>query len=221
VWHALTSHNARLAEVAGGARRYPPEVAPFGGVAHLDAGAWSDLARLAEGGGAVLLARADPIDAPEGWTVAREILGHQMLLGSPPAVPAPTSMRTLTTEDVPAMLALAGLARPGPFSVRTVEFGGYLGVEDGGVLVAMAGERLHFDRYCEISAVCTHPDARGHGLAAALTLAVAERIAERGEQPLLHVADDNVPARRLYERLGFETRTQIRFVALRPPAPPA
>ena len=54
---------------------------------------------------------------------------------------SPTSA-PLGPADVGEMLALVELTRPGPFAVRTVELGGYVGVFDDGALVAMAGERL-------------------------------------------------------------------------------
>ena len=67
--------------------------------------------------------------------------------------------------NVAAMLALVELTQPGPFAPRTIELGRYLGVHDNGQLVAMAGERCRLPGYREVSAVCTHPDARGRGLA--------------------------------------------------------
>ena len=112
------------------------------------------------------------------------------------------------------MLALVELTRPGPFAVRTVELGGYVGVYDGDTLVAMAGQRLAPPGFREISAVCTHPDYRGRGLAAGLTSLVARRIVERGEEPFLHHAADNEPARRVYEALGFEFRREVTWRVL-------
>ncbi|HEY5519753.1 MAG TPA: GNAT family N-acetyltransferase [Candidatus Limnocylindrales bacterium] len=48
------------------------------------------------------------------------------------------------------------------------------------------------------------PDVRRAGVGAALTRAVIDWVAARGEeQLLLGVAEDNEPARRLYESLGF------------------
>ena len=85
-------------------------------------------------------------------------------------------------------------------------------------LLAMAGERLHLTGFTEISAVCTHPDARGRGLAAALTRHVAPRaILERGETPFLHVAADNDAALRVYERLGFRRRRTVDFAFVESP----
>ena len=48
------------------------------------------------------------------------------------------------------------------------------------------------------------PDARRSGVGAALTQAVIDWVAARGERRLLlGVAEDNEPARKLYESLGF------------------
>ena len=81
----------------------------------------------------------------------------------------------------------------------------------------MAGERMHLPGHTEISAVCTHSDFRGRGLAAALTRRVADGIFERGETPILHVHDGNDDAIRVYERLGFTVRKAIKFFWYRAP----
>ena len=113
---------------------------------------------------------------------------------------------------------LVELTRPGPFWVRTVELGDYFGVFAGDDLIAMAGERLRVPGFCEISAVCTHPDWRGRGLAAGLTALVAERILERGDTPFLHHAADNDPARRVYEALGFVFRRAVEWSVVSSPS---
>jgi predicted GNAT family acetyltransferase len=93
--------------------------------------------------------------------------------------------------------------------------GQYLGIRQDGLLVAMAGERLHMTGFCEISAVCTHPDYRGRGYAGALTTMVAEIIIKRGELPFLHVAPTNDVARRLYKKLGFRLRKENQLSILK------
>jgi ribosomal protein S18 acetylase RimI-like enzyme len=215
-WHALTSHHTHLADGDGPARRYQPDVSFYWAVDRLDPEAWAALAALGSG---VALARPEPVDPPDGWTVGRTIIGHQMVLGrrATPTWDEP-AFRVLTAADVPAMLDLVALTKPGPFFPRTIELGRYIGVEEGGRLVAMAGERLRLPGFTEISAVCSHPDVRGRGLAAALTDAVATEIVGRGETPVLHVAEGNDSAIRLYGRLGFERRTDIRFTGLTAPS---
>ena len=116
------------------------------------------------------------------------------------------------------MVALVELTKPGPFLPRTVDLGGYEGVfDDDGRLVAMTGRRMQLDGWSEVSAVCTHPDVRGRGLAAALTHRVATAIRADGAEAFLHVAEDNHTARRVYERLGFVTRRMVDFAAYRTP----
>jgi predicted GNAT family acetyltransferase len=131
---------------------------------------------------------------------------------------ADTTIVALGDDDVPAMVVLVELTQPGPFRPRTIELGHYYGVFDGDRLIAMAGERLQTPWFTEISAVCTHPDARGRGLAAVLTYHVASAIAARGQTPILHVAAHNHAARRVYERLGFTVRRQLAFIGARTPA---
>jgi ribosomal protein S18 acetylase RimI-like enzyme len=218
VWHALGDGQRRFARTNPLARRFEPDVSVFGAVDRPDADALAALASLGEPGAPVALFRADVPPAPDGWTEVIRGGGHQMVGRN---LPAPdhrdrATMRPLLTEDVPQMLALVALTEPGPFAPRTIELGGYLGAFDGERLVAMAGQRLHPPGYREISAVCTHPDARGRGLATTLTLAVAAAITERGETPILHVAHGNDNARRLYDQLGFEVRRTIEFASFVP-----
>jgi predicted GNAT family acetyltransferase len=115
------------------------------------------------------------------------------------------------------MRLLVQLAEPGPFRPRTIELGGYVGIEVDGRLLAMAGQRIAVQGYTEISAVCTHPDARRRGYAAAVTATVARGIRAAGNTPILHVADHNLAALRVYEQLGFETRVTLTFAAVRTP----
>jgi ribosomal protein S18 acetylase RimI-like enzyme len=218
-WHALTSVHEPLAEVVGGARRYPTDVAPFGAVDALDADGWHDFGALVGPGGVGVLFRGGPVDVPDGWAVEFSGVGNQLVLDSLVEVPDVDAVR-LGLDDADEVLALIAETRPGPFLPRTVTLGDYWGVRDeGGRLVAMAGERLRLPGWTEVSAVCTHPSARGRGLAAALSRRVSQGILARGDVPVLHVAEGNDGARRIYERLGFRFRTQVRFFILRAPGP--
>lgn len=80
--------------------------------------------------------------------------GTQLVGPVPTAGPDPDVVE-LGAADVPEMLALADATRPGPFWRRTHELGRYVGVRDGGRLVAMVGERLRPPGWTEISGVCT------------------------------------------------------------------
>ncbi|WP_328297378.1 GNAT family N-acetyltransferase [Streptomyces sp. NBC_00435] len=219
-WASLSGAHAAFAERAGGraapyAARYAPDVAPFSAIADpADPRSWEALRSLTGPGGVVSLAGV--LTPPDGWESAGSIEGVQLVDTSLRAEPAPGAVR-LGPADVPEMLDLIALTRPGPFLPRTVELGTYLGIRRGGRLVAMAGERLRPPGWTEISAVCTHPDHRGGGLATLLVRAVAAGIRERGDVPFLHTAASNTRAVRLYESIGFTVRRRPSFMALRAP----
>ena len=124
----------------------------------------------------------------------------------------------LGDDDAPEMLALAQLTEPGPFLPRTHTMGRFVGVRINGRLAAMAGERLRFPGFTEVSGVCTHPDFRGKGLARRLSSAVANAIQQRGDRPFLHAWTSNHTAIALYESLGFEFRTAVHIAVLTPQA---
>ncbi|MFI7677312.1 GNAT family N-acetyltransferase [Actinophytocola sp. NPDC049390] len=208
---SLRSHHAALARTLGGAVTYQPDVATF---SSLTGDGWPDLAKLL-GPGAFADMFSHPVAPPPGWEPVFVLEGRQMIWTG--RAPDAGDVVELGAADVPEMLDLTERTRPGPFRQRTRELGTYLGVRDGGTLVAMAGERLHPPGWTEISAVCTAPEARGRGLAARLVGALVARVMARDERPFLHVAESNVGAIALYERLGFETRRRVIFRGFRTP----
>ncbi len=117
----------------------------------------------------------------------------------------------LSCEDAAEMVELTTLAFPGYFRMRTCEMGSYYGVQIGGQLVSMAGERFAFDRYVELSGVCTHPEYTGRGYAAALIARLLLDHRRDGWLSCLHLSAANTRARDLYERLGFVVNREVRF----------
>ncbi len=216
IWYSALGPRRALAHALPGAARFAPDVAPFGALPdEADDAAWADLATLLGPGGVVVLFRP-PTELPAGWSSPFTIPCLQMVADEVEARPD-GRLVPLTPNDRDDMLELTGLAKPGPFAQRTVEFGGYLGYRANGRLVAMAGQRLHTGEHIEISAVCTHPDHRGTGLADAVTRAVLHGIRAEGCEGVLHVMTTNTSAIRLYERLGFRTRRELNGIAVQPP----
>ncbi|MEU7858533.1 GNAT family N-acetyltransferase [Nonomuraea sp. NPDC049141] len=214
---SLLGAHAHLAERRGRVLRYPPDVAPFLSMPPDPGPAdWDDVAALAGPGGKVSLPGAVAAP-PAGWEEVANIPGVQLTGELVPGA-YDTDVVRLGPADVPEMLDLVERTKPGPFLPRTVELGVYLGLRFGGVLVAMAGERLHPPGWTEISAVCTDPAYHGRGLATRLVLAVAAGIRGRGETPFLHASAANVGAIRLYERLGFRLRRTTNFRTVGVPA---
>lgn len=222
VWSALTGPQRVLAEGSGSAVRFRSGRSLFGAFANEPGPAdWEAMAGLIGPGGVVIT--AGPTGAPpEGWSVEYSGDGLQMtgevLAGDVVTAGDGDRVEPLGADDVEDMLALVEVAQPGPFTRRTWELGGYVGVRSQGRLVAMAGERMHPQGWGEISAVATHPDHRRQGLAELVVRAVAAGIVGRGDLPVLHVATSNVGALRLYSTMGFLGRRTIRFQAVRAPA---
>ncbi|MEU0181949.1 GNAT family N-acetyltransferase [Streptomyces sp. NPDC006207] len=215
VWAALTGPHAGFAEVRGRAARYRSDVSVFAGLADpADPAAWDDLAQLLGPGGTALVTGSPVI--PEGWEVVEGGEGMQMVDTALHAEHAPEAVR-LGPADVDDVMDLIARTRPGPFLPKTLELGTYLGIRKDGRLIAMAGERIQPPGWTEISAVCTHPDHRGRGLATRLMSAVAAGIKERGDTPLLHAAASNTNAVRLYESIGFSHRRRTLFLLVRAP----
>ncbi|MEV8524075.1 GNAT family N-acetyltransferase [Streptomyces sp. NPDC052000] len=212
-WAALTGPHAHFAERIGHAARYHQDVAPFYAVSDEDdPRAWVDLAALVGPGGTASVRGVT--EAPEGWEVVGSGQGVQLVDTALRAQPDPEAVR-LGPADVPEILDLVARTEPGPYLLRTVEMGTYLGIRHRGRLIALAGERLHAPGWAEISAVCTDPAYRGRGLATCLVRAVAAGIKERGERPFLHARADNANAIRLYESIGFTLRRRTVFSLVR------
>jgi ribosomal protein S18 acetylase RimI-like enzyme len=211
-WAALTGPQKSFGEFHGRAARFQPDVAPFTAMDDTtDPEAWRDLVTLV-GEGKNLFVAGPRVKPPPGWERVGGLAGVQMADAGVAGEDDPAAV-LLGPADVPEMLDLVRRTEPGPFEARTVELGTYLGIRDGGRLVAMAGERLKVPGWTEVSAVCTDPDHRGRGLAARLIRAVVAGIQERGERPYLHAASFNAGAIKLYERLGFAVRTPVIFGA--------
>ncbi|MDF2157247.1 GNAT family N-acetyltransferase [Algoriphagus sp. CAU 1675] len=124
-------------------------------------------------------------------------------------------IQALNPSHVDEMIELTALTKPGPFTKRTIEFGNYHGIFEGGKLVAMGGERMHLDEFTEVSAICTHPDYLGKGYGAHIVSHLTESILQKGKIPFLHARQTNLRAINVYKRIGYEIRSEIIFYMFR------
>lgn len=215
VWAALHGRHAHCAIGDATALRYPADMAPFVGVR-------TGCATVADATLDALVARDERVyllgHAPavsDAWSLHAYAPLAQMACGEPlaavdgpPIVPLDASRRA----DV---LALTGLVYPHYFRPRTMAMGRYFGIYDGERLAAMIGERMATDTCQEISAVCTHPDFTGRGLARRLLAWLTNDLLRQGRLPFLHVSHENLRAKRMYETIGYRTRRDIGFWSLR------
>jgi predicted GNAT family acetyltransferase len=210
VWWCLSTRHAHLAQGGSLARRYPAAYSPITGfpdTGDVDVAALESLVEVGDDMGSVG-PRAPVLGS--NWELLLETPITQMIRTERSLLPeGDVETTTLGESDVADMLALVELTQPGPFRLRTVELGHFIGIREGGRLVAMAGERMWVGDCREVSGVCTHPDAQGRGYARMLTGRVVNRMLRTGQTPFLHVASGNKRAVEVYGALGFRRRTEF------------
>jgi ribosomal protein S18 acetylase RimI-like enzyme len=210
IWYSLQGKHRDLGSHSAKAVAYQRRVSPF---AALDeGGSLEDLEDLIEPEQVVIFMCSTPIEERPGWRSVGGMPIYQMVCRQPKLAAVEPLGRELGAADVPGMRALTKLTDPGPFLEETVNMGRYLGVEEGGELVAMAGERFRLNGWVEVSGVCTHPSAEGRGIAKALVSQLVQGMTAAGQIPFLHVrkgSPSEQAAIAAYLKLGFEHHQQI------------
>lgn len=98
------------------------------------------------------------------------------------------------------------------FEPEMVQTGSYVGIYQDDTLIAMAGTHLEARKVsvAAVGNVVVHPGQRGKGLGKAVSSAVTSALLESGyERIVLNVRSDNLPAIRVYERLGYQKATDF------------
>lgn len=217
LWYSLMGEHATLARRAGDALWYGPSYAPFIAVESMKAHVEDD-PRLE---GRRYFLSVVPEVLPERWRPVPVDAYHAVpdTLQLVRALDAPDletreTVTVLGPEHRQRMRALTDMVYPEFFREHTAALGTYVGVFRDNRLVAMAGERMAVPGAREISAVCTHPEFMGQGLAQALLVTLVNRHREVGLASFLHVSAGNEGATRLYEKLDFVHRTTLTLTAL-------
>ena len=207
-WNSLNGKHSDIALNGKISARYPTEYHAIAATPNGSEEAFHDLATIVKKGEIIGLIAKRPDSGNPDWKILMESLVHQMVCEK--QLPeTDVEYVELSVKDIPEVLELVSITKPGPFAQRTVELGRYIGIRKDGELVAMAGERFKVEGYTEISAVCTLPEYRGKGYATALSSVLVNTIFEQGDIPFLHVSVKNTPAIRLYEGLGFTKRRDV------------
>lgn len=207
-WHALKGEQGGFGMVGERAARYLPDISPIAAVRDRSREALTELADFVEPGRFVAVFESGEL--PDGiWRLEAMLPLSQWVCPDPPVIDARIDWVELADEHAGEMLQLARVTDPGPFERRTHRLGDYVGVIRDGRLVAMAGERICFPGYREVSAVCTDPAYTGRGFARGLVLEIVRRQQRAGCVPFLHVrtgSPGEARAIHIYETLGFQKR---------------
>jgi ribosomal protein S18 acetylase RimI-like enzyme len=219
IWNALNSEDKNKNQGNETVAIFYPEISPFVGLENWSSASQQELVAQIPISRTCSTLIASPFVVDSNWDLVFSLTLYQLVCSSlKPYNGKQAQIKPLGDEDIPAMLALTALTKPGPFTQRTIDFGNYVGIFDKQQLVAMAGERLHLTNYTEVSAVCTHPDYVGKGYAALLVHHLTDQIIKSGRTAFLHVRQDNDRAIQLYQGLGFEIRSDMYFAVIKPKA---
>ena len=226
---SLTTAFADIALRHGLALKFPRQITPFAALLENTPTALADLHSLLEPSESTFVISFDPLPTHPSLKTTGPFGVRQFEF--PTEAPLPPLSPDITIEPLPCahaaeMVSLTDIAFPGFFRIRTCEMGPYFGIRSnaGGTrinarLVAMCGERMNIRTpaadYRELSGLCTHPDSRGRGYAAALLAYMLRLHRAAGQRSYLHVASDNPTAISLYQRLGFLSRGEFPLYSVR------
>src|SRR5271163_9283 len=140
IWKALTTRQAEFAQSFDHARRFMPEVSPLAAFRDPTPAGYESLAGLVDTRGTIGLFLDAPYQRHEGWSLVAGAPMPEMVYEGD-GIPDQRSLSDpeileLSAADVPDMMELTALTKPGPFNKRTHELGTFLGVRRDGKLVA-------------------------------------------------------------------------------------
>jgi mycothiol synthase len=180
------------------------------------------------------LAAAKALARAAGFERSRALWQMRRSLREPldrPALPPGRTLRTFVPgRDEDAWLSLNGRAfakhpEQGGWTRHDLELrerepwfdpAGFFIAEHDGVMAGFHWTKAHDPQLGEVYVVGVDPGEQGSGLGRALTLAGLRHLQELGmAQAMLYVDEDNVPAIRMYESLGF-TRARVDAMYRRP-----
>lgn len=206
VYHSLTEYHQKFCLQFGNSIFYHPEVASFGG--SLKPVSEKEVLEYGKLCDDFLIFGAKP-DLGNNTTELSQLVCDQYVLEIQIKIDLQQDILLLGEKDHEELLGFVKKFYPHYFKNRTPELGRYFGIFKKDKLVAVTGERMQMADMTEISAVITDTDHLGKGYAKQLVAFVSQKIFEDGKTPFLHVAENNIGAKKLYEKLGFDHRGKI------------
>src|SRR5712691_1563595 len=117
IWSALTTRQKHLAEGGTWARRFPPAIGPFADMVDMSPRSFVELAAIMSGSEISVLFTSDAVTAPDEFKILLADTGEQMIGTPAESALAGIEIITLGAGDVPEMMALVELTKPGPFGL--------------------------------------------------------------------------------------------------------
>ena len=209
VWHSLSETHKDLSIDYHNIKFYQPAYCPFGGFIDNNnvASRIDEYSKLINN---LFVVGEKPFFSNKLF-LKKELICVQMVLEKKTEAGIEEDLIKLDNAFSGALSSLVNEVQPGYFKKKTNLMGDYFGIVRDGKLVAVTGERMKMKNFTEVSAVVTHPFYTGKGYASQLVGHTVNNIFNENKIPYLHVAETNLGAIRLYEKLGFTTRRKISF----------
>nr|WP_199157497.1 GNAT family N-acetyltransferase [Pedobacter sp. ASV2] len=209
VWFSLNEVHQKFALEYENIKFYHPDYCPFGGFINQENIAVG-IENYANATANFYVVGEKP-DFNKNLKLNKELVCNQMVLLDKIQIEISEEIIQLKADKKADLIELVNLVQPGYFKDKTPLLGSYYGIYKDHKLIAVTGERMKMNAFTEISAVVTHPEFTGKGLAKQLVAYTANKIFAEGKIPYLHVAETNIGAIKLYEKIGFATRRKISF----------
>lgn len=209
VWFSLTeTHQTKCIEYDG-LKFYNPYYCPFGGFRNIDS-TENGLRQYSNISANFFIVGQQP-NFNNSLIFNKELVCNQMVLENGIHMEMDDEIVELNIDHKEDLFNLVNLVQPDYFKSRTSELGQYYGIYRDSLLVAVTGERMKMNSFTEVSAVVTHPEYKGKGFAKKLVAYTTNKIFLQNKIPYLHVAEKNLAAISLYQKLGFAIRRKISF----------
>ncbi|MFD0837072.1 GNAT family N-acetyltransferase [Mariniflexile aquimaris] len=204
VWYSLKETHKKFVVEFNDVQFYDPEICNF--AAFFDetktAKASNDYLKISDEFFFVSENQTPIIDDNKVY-LAKKTDGCQMVLNKLADVEIDENIVLLDATYIDEIYDLIWLVMPGYYKKRTFEMGKYFGIFKNGKLVSIAGQRMQTNLFIEVSAVVTHPNYTGKGLAKQLIAYNTKEILKENKTPILHTNKGN-KAIPLYEKLGYQ-----------------
>ena len=209
VWYSLSETHKQFALEYSNAKFYKPDYCPFGGFISSD-NSIDVLGKYASLIDNFYIVGEQPV-LPAPLSIKKELVCLQMICNEKIKIELRETILKLNQEHCRTLYEVVNRVQPGYFREKTNLLGDYFGIFKNDKLVAVTGERMKMDDLTEVSAVVTDPHHTGKGYAKQLIAHVTNNIFNQNKTPYLHVAETNLGAIQLYEKLGFKLRRKISF----------
>ncbi len=209
VWYSLSEAHQQFSVNYDHIKFYHPAYCPFGGFSTTNniSNHITEYSKLADN----FFVVGDKPDLTDGLKLKKELVCLQMIINNRIDIEISESITVIGNEQAVMLFQLVTLVQPGYFKMNTVLLGNYYGIFKNGQLISVTGERMKMNDFVEISAIVTHPQHTGLGYAKQLIAHTVNTIFNQNKIPYLHVAETNVAAIKLYEKLGFRVRRKMSF----------